>query len=65
MREIPVPLSDEEIEWLTELAAADGGSITDYIRARVFGPVLGGPTAMLARFEGARIRALGRRRDRG
>ena len=62
MREIPVPFSEEEIERLSELAAAEGGSIPEFIRARVFGPLLGGTTAMLARLEGARIQ--GRRRGK-
>ena len=64
MREIPVPFSEEEIERLSELAAAEGGSIAELVRARVFGPLLGGATAMLARFEGARIQAHGRRRNK-
>lgn len=62
-REIPVPFSEEEIERLTEIAAAEGGSIADYIRFRVFGPSSGDPAAMFARIEGARIQALGRRRN--
>jgi hypothetical protein len=62
-REIPVPFSEEEIERLTEIAAAEGGSIAEYIRARLFGPTLTGATAMFARLEGVRIRAQGRRRD--
>ena len=65
MREIPVPFSEEEIERLSELAAAEGGSIAELVRARVFGPFLSGTTALLARFEGARIQAHGRRRNNG
>ena len=62
-REIPVPFSEEEIGRLTEIAAAEGGSIADYIRVRVFGPSLGDPAAMFARIEGARIQALGKKRN--
>jgi hypothetical protein len=63
IRDIPVPFSEEEIERLTEIAAAEGGSLADYIRVRVFGPSRGDPAAMFARIEGARIQALGKRRN--
>jgi len=63
IREIPVPFSEEEIERLTEIAAEEGGSLVDYIRVRVFGPSVGDPAAMFARIEGARIQALGKRRN--
>jgi hypothetical protein len=69
-REIAVPFTDEEIERLQTLAAADGGSIADYIRACIFGPQetisqeMEDLTTMMARLEGARIRWQGRWRDR-
>ena len=64
IREISVAFSEEEIERLTELAAVEGESIANFIRACVFGPSYSDATAMLARFEGARIQAHGRRRNR-
>jgi hypothetical protein len=76
-REIKVPFSEEEIERLTALASAEGGSIEEFIRACVFGPkettnqevedlTTEDLTTMMARLEGARIRARarGRWRDR-
>jgi len=62
VHEIPVPFSEEEIERLTQLAAEDGGTIVEFIRARVFQPFLSGPTGMLARIEAARIQGSGKRR---
>ncbi len=64
IREIVVPFSEEEIERLTEIAAAEGGSIADFIRAYVFGSSRSDLAAMVARLEGERIRARGRGWDR-
>jgi hypothetical protein len=68
---ITIPFSVEELQHLTELALAHGGSIPDFIRARLFGSedVMGEPsiayeedlTTLIARLEGIRIRA--RRHD--
>ncbi len=67
---IAIPFTVEEIETLTAVAAAQGGSLVDLIRARVFGPQddfldsvsdAEDLTAMIARLEGFRIR----RRPRG
>ena len=63
VHEIPVPFSEEEIERLSQLAAEEGGSIAEFIRARAFAPRMNGLTGLLARLEGARIRAQCRRRD--
>ncbi len=70
---VAVPFTLEEIENLSVLAAAQGGTIADLIRARVFSPIDSpvelGPTedddltTMMARIEGIRIRARGRRRE--
>lgn len=70
---VAVPFTLEEIENLSVLAAAQGGTIADLIRARVFSPIDSpldiGPTddddltTMIARLEGIRIRARGRRRE--
>jgi hypothetical protein len=75
---ISVPFTVEEIENLTALAAAQGASLVDLIRARVFSPldrcaeaVLGDNedltteklTTLMARIEGIRIRSRGRRHD--
>jgi hypothetical protein len=75
---ISVPFTVEEIENLTALAASQGASLADLIRARVFSPIdyatetfsAGSEnltteklTTLMARIEGMRIRARGRRRD--
>jgi hypothetical protein len=36
--EIPVPFSREEVERLSTLAVAEGTSVAEYVRPRVFGP---------------------------
>ena len=68
---VAVPFTVEEVESLTNLAAAEGASIAELIRARVFGPRIGAPearafededlTTIVARLEGIRIRGRGRR----
>lgn len=75
---IAVPFTVDEIENLSTLATAQGGSIVDFIRARVFSPIEARPerftrpdkdmttedlTTMMARIEGMRIRARGRHRE--
>jgi hypothetical protein len=75
--EITVPFTVEEIENLATLAAAQGASLVDLIRARVFSPVddaieafsadnedptIEKLTTLMARLEGIRIRSRGRRR---
>jgi hypothetical protein len=67
---IAVPFTEEEIENLAHVAAAEGASIVELIRARVFGPRIDALEAydgddedlmtLIARLEGIRIR--GRRR---
>jgi hypothetical protein len=57
MRDVSVLFSDEEIEHLTDLAAAEGGTLGEYVRLRVFGPVVQShPVSALATREGERIR---------
>lgn len=68
---IAVPFTAEEVQHLTALARAHGGSVVDLIRSRIFGPGLATDevssadeddvTTLMARLEGIRIRS--ERRD--
>ena len=70
---IAIPFTVEEVESLANLAAAEGASIVELIRARVFGPRIGtleaytcedeDLTTIIAKLEGIRIRGRGRRRE--
>jgi hypothetical protein len=63
MPELAIPASDEELELLTELASAAGGSVPEYVRLCVFGPrAERDPVSRLAALEGWRIRS---RTERG
>lgn len=70
---VAVPFTIDEVETLSAIAENQGRSLADFIRAQVFGPWDDGVdradsntedlTTIIARLEGARIRARGRRRD--
>ncbi len=59
MTDLAIPFSDEEVDHLSELAAANGAaSVQDYVRYRVFGPLGPGasPEDIVAQREGELIR---------
>ena len=58
MPEIKVPFTSEEVDRLQDMAAREGGTVADYVRLRLFGPIgaAADPVTILAGREMERMR---------